>query len=322
MACGARHRGMTVLAEVTRSGFVESRHHGSLAALNVDGAVVLSVGSPGLAVFGRSSNKPMQAVAMVEAGLDLPPELLVLTCSSHSGERSHVVGVRAILDRFDLTEDDLGNTPDWPLGESARIEAIRAGVAPTPLQQNCSGKHASMLATCVVTGWPLDGYLEQTHPLQLHIGATVARLTGQGVAHVGVDGCGAPVQAISLIGLASAFRTIAMAPPGSAEGQVAAAIRLHPYLLGGGGRDITAMLEEIPGLVAKDGAEGVYAAAMTDGRAVALKVEDGAWRSRPTILLAALQALGIEVGAATARCEELVLGHGRPVGSVRAVGFA
>ncbi len=258
---------------------------------------------------------------MLEAGLDLPPELLVLTCSSHSGERSHVVGVRAILDRFDLTEDDLGNTPDWPLGESARIEAIRAGVAQTPLQQNCSGKHASMLATCVVAGWPLEGYLDPTHPLQVHIGVTISRLTGARVAHVGVDGCGAPVHAISLIGLATAFRRIALAAPESAEGRVAAAIRQHPYLLGGGARDITMMLEEIPGLVAKDGAEGVYAAATDDGRAVALKVEDGAWRSRPTIALAALQALGVDVGRASERCAELVVGHGQPVGVVRSVGL-
>ena len=264
----------------------------------------------------------MQAVAMVTAGLSLPPELLVLTASSHSGERDHIVGVRAILDGAHLTEDDLRNTPDWPLDEASRNAAIRDGVPKTPLQQNCSGKHASMLATCLAAGWPLDGYLDATHPLQKHITATMERLTGENVAYIGIDGCGAPVHAVSLIGLARAFRTLALAPALSAEGQVAAAMRAHPHLLGGTGRDVTIFVQEIPGLVAKDGAEGLYAAATLDGRAVALKVEDGAWRSRATIVAAALQALGVDIGWAAERTHEVALGHGVPVGEIRAVGIS
>jgi L-asparaginase II len=313
---------VTVLAEVTRSGVVESRHHGSLVGLAADGSTALSLGRPEVAVFGRSSNKPLQAVAMLTAGLVLPSELLVLTASSHSGERDHIVGVRQILDGAHLTEDDLRNTPDWPLDEACRNAAIRDGVPKTPLQQNCSGKHASMLATCVIAGWPLDGYLDPNHPLQRHITATVERLTGEKVAHIGIDGCGAPVHATSLIGLARAFRTLALASPDTAEGQVATAMRLHPHLLGGTGRDVTVFIEEIPGLIAKDGAEGVYAAATSDGRAVALKVEDGAWRSRATIIAAALQALGVDIRWAAERTHEVALGHGQPVGEIRAVGIS
>ena len=313
---------MTVLAEVTRSGMVESRHHGSLVGLAADGSVALSIGTPDAPCFGRSSNKPLQAVAMLTAGLQLPSELLVLACSSHSGERDHIVAVRAILDRVDLSEDDLRNTPDWPLGEDARIAAIRDGVAKTPLQQNCSGKHASMLATCLAAGWSLDGYLDPEHPLQRHISQTVERLAGEPVAHIGVDGCGAPVHAVSLLGLARAFRTIAIAPSESPEGKVAEAIRRHPQLLGGTGRDVSIFISSIPGLIAKDGAEGVYAAATSDGRAVALKVDDGAWRSRATIVSAALRALGVDIGDAGERTHEVALGHGQPVGEVRAVGIS
>ena len=317
----ARHIAMTVLAELTRSGVVESRHHGSLVGLSADGLTVLSIGTPEEAVFGRSSNKPLQAVAMLTAGLILPPELLVLTASSHSGERDHVVGVRQILDGALLTEDDLRNTSDWPLNEESRNAAIRDGVPKTPLQQNCSGKHASMLATCLIADWPLDGYLDPNHPLQRHITATVERLTGERVAHIGIDGCGAPAHATSLVGLARAFRTLALASPDTAEGQVATAMRLHPHLLGGTGRDVSIFIEEIPGLIAKDGAEGVYAAATSDGRAVALKVEDGAWRSRATIIAAALQALGVDIRWAAERTHEVALGHGQPVGEIRAVGI-
>lgn len=259
---------------------------------------------------------------MLTAGLVLPSELLALTASSHSGERDHIVGVRQILDGAQLTEDDLRNTPDWPLDEESRNAAIRDGVPKTPLQQNCSGKHASMLVTCLIAGWPLEGYLDPNHPLQRHITATVERLTGEKVAQIGIDGCGAPVHATSLVGLARAFRTLALAPADRAEGQVAAAMRKHPHLLGGTGRDVSIFIEEIPGLIAKDGAEGVYAAATSDGRAVALKVEDGAGRSRATIIAAALQALGVDLRWAAERTHEVALGHGRPVGEIRAVGIS
>jgi L-asparaginase II len=190
--------------------------------------------------------------------------------------------------------------------------------SPSALLQNCSGKHAGMLVTCVVNGWPTAGYLDPDHPLQRAVTRTIERLCGEPVAHVGVDGCGAPVHAISLVGLARAFRTIATEPPGTPAHAVAEAIRRHPFLLGGTGRDVTLLLETTPGLIAKDGAEGVYAAAAADGRAVALKIEDGGSRARACVLLEALTGLGVDVEAARAVTEVAVLGHGRPVGVVRA----
>src|SRR5699024_5362470 len=157
---------------------------------------------------------------------------------------------------------------------------------------NCSGKHAAMLATCVHRGWDTGPYLDPEHPLQQHILAVIAELTGEQVRYLAVDGCGAPQPSTTLRGLARACTRIARAPEGTAGHRVAAAMRAHPFLVAGTGRDATEAMQSVPGLIAKDGAEGVYAAALPDGRAVALKVSDGASRPRPVLLGAALRALG------------------------------
>ena len=136
-----------------------------------------------------------------------------------------------------------------------------------------------MLVTCVVNGWPLDAYLDQDHPLQRHITTVVERLGGEAVAHVGIDGCGAPAHTLTLTGLAHAFAAVASAPAGSPMAAVRGAMTTHPEMVGGTGRDVTALMAAVPGLVAKDGAEGVLAAALPDGRAVALKLADGSWRA-------------------------------------------
>ena len=153
----------------------------------------------------RSCNKPIQALGMLEAGLSLEGELLALACASHSGEPFHVEGVRRILASAGSAEDALQTPPDWPLDDEAREELIRRGESKAPVLMNCSGKHAAMLATCVANGWPTDTYLDVDHPLQQAIAATFARLTGEPVDHVAVDGCGAPLLSTSLIGLARAF---------------------------------------------------------------------------------------------------------------------
>jgi L-asparaginase II len=310
---------VTVVAEVVRSGLVESVHHGSVIAIDASGMATVSVGDVTSTVYGRSSNKPLQAVAMIGMGLDLPPDQLALVCASHSGEQRHLDVVRRILNAFGLSEHHLQNTPDLPLDLGAQIAYTRAGGKRSSLAQNCSGKHAGMLATCVVNGWPLDGYLQPDHPLQVAIGEEVAALIGQPVVHVGVDGCGAPQHAVTLLGLARAFRTIALAEVGTPEHVVAHAMRTEPELLGGRGRDVTILVRGVPGLVAKDGAEGVYAAAMPDGRAVALKIADGASRARPPVMVAALARLGVDVSALDELARPPVLGHGRPVGEIRAL---
>jgi L-asparaginase II len=316
-----------ILAHYTRGDLVESVHRASLVALDTAGEVAFHHGGIDSPVFPRSSLKPLQAVAMVRAGLVLDPELLALVCASHSGEGFHLGGVERILDGAGLSVDALQNTPGFPIDGDEQDRWVRAGHGPSPLGQNCSGKHAGMLATCVANGWDTATYLESDHPLQLSIADTVTELAGEPPAAVATDGCGAPVLAISLIGLARAFARIAGADETSPEGQVAAAIRNHPRFLGGTGRDVTALIAGTPGLIAKDGAEGVYAAALTDGRAVALKLAEGGGgvgggpqRARPVIMAAALRRLGV-VSTAYETIEDVpVLGHGRPVGAVVAVG--
>lgn len=306
-----------LLAVVVRGGVTESVHLGHLVVLAADGEVRLRRGEPEQQYFPRSSLKPVQAAAMVAAGLDVPSDQLAQACASHSGELVHVQTVRALLAGAGLGEEHLRNTPDLPLDRTSALAWQRAGHGPARITQNCSGKHAAMLATCVTNGWDTTTYLHPGHPLQRAVRAHVERLTGEPVLRTTVDGCGAPLFSTSLTGLARAFATIATADPRSPEGRVAAAVRARPELVGGTGRDVTEAMRAVPGLVAKDGAEGVYAAALPDGAAVAFKVADGASRPRPVVLAAALEAAGVAGALAMSWARVPVLGHGQPVGEVR-----
>ncbi len=306
-----------VLVHVTRGGFVESAHRATLVATTPDGGTPLRHGRVGDPVLPRSSLKPAQALAMVRAGLDLPPELLALVCSSHSGEGRHLDGVRQILATVGLDIGALRTTPSLPLGELEHARWLAAGRAPEAVAMDCSGKHAGMLATCQVNGWSLEDYLDPDHPLQKTIRETVHWSVGP-VSHVTVDGCGAPLFAVPLDGLARCFGTLAAAAPDTPEGRVGHAMRTAPGMVGGSGRDVTAFMEAVPGLIAKDGAEAVYAAGLDDGRGIALKVTDGAPgpRARQALLSHALLALGVDTPGLAALTEQPVLGHGRPVGEV------
>ena len=310
-----------VVAHVVRSGFVESVHHGSVVALDRNGTVLMAVGDVSGPMFPRSSSKPIQALAMLRGGLDLDGELLALAAASHSGEPFHLEGVQRILAGARLSEHDLQNTPDLPYDESARNAWIASGREATSLAQNCSGKHSAMLATCVANGWDTVTYLEPQHPLQRLMMQTLAELCGEPVAAVGIDGCGAPALAVSLTGLARAFSRISSAPEGTDEANVGAAIRAYPQWLGGAGRDVTSLIRGVPGLIAKDGAESVYAVGLSDGRAVALKIADGGQRARPVVMAAALRRMGIEAEVLGELAHAPVLGHGRQVGSIDAVGI-
>jgi L-asparaginase II len=303
------------IAVARRSGYDECVHFGSLIALAADGSVAFSVGDPNLRCYPRSSLKPLQAEAMVGAGLDLPLEMLALVCASHDGTPAHVAGVLRILAGAGLDESSLGNTPDLPIEPIAAADVLRAGGERRAVQMNCSGKHAGMLATCVANGWSTADYLDQTHPVQEAITATVETLAGE-VVHVGVDGCGAPAHVLSLRGLASAFASIA-----GRRQSVWQAMTGHPEMVGGADRDVTKLMVYVPGLMAKDGAEGVFAAALPDGRAVAVKVADGGYRAAPPVLVDALARLDVDVLDAAAHVVQVVRGHGEPVGEVRSIAF-
>jgi L-asparaginase II len=313
-----------VVAEIVRSGFVEGHHYGSMVVLGRDGEVDWSVGDVTSAMLPRSCNKPVQALAMLRAGLDLPPDLLALACASHSGEQFHIDGVRRILAGAGLDESVLQAPPDHPLDDVAREEWVRSGRERERVAMNCSGKHAAMLATCVVNGWDVATYLDPDHPLQVCIAKTFSELTGEPIEAVAVDGCGAPLLSTTLTGLARAFRTLATAEDGL-ERRVADAIRTHPHFTSGTRRDEAALLRAIPGAIGKAGAESCYAVALPDGRAVALKTDDGAPRVRPVLMAAALERMGVPAepgvdGDAVRRTGVVeLLGGGRPVGLVRAV---
>ena len=306
-----------MLAEVERSGLVEGRHRGSVVAVDPAGDVLFAYGDTGSAMFPRSCNKPLQAAAMVRLGLHLPPDLLALACASHSGEPFHVEGVRRMLAGAGLDESALQTPPDWPLDAAAREHAIRAGLQQAPVLMNCSGKHAAMLATCALRGWETASYRDPTHPLQTAIAATFAELTGEPVAAVGVDGCGAPLFATSLYGLARGFGRLQTAADGTAEARVAAAIRTHPEHVSGTTRDEARLLRALPGSIGKAGAEACYAVALPDGTAVALKIDDGGARARPVVMAAALRALGVDSPVLDDLADPPVLGGGRRVGAVR-----
>lgn len=307
-----------VVAEVWRNELVESVHHGSVVGLDADGSIAFTVGRPGALMYPRSSAKPLQSVAMVRNGLALDGELLALACASHPGEDFHIDGVRRSLAGAGLTPDDLRCTPDLPRHEPARAALLAAGVSAAPLYMNCSGKHAAMLATCVANGWPTGTYLDPAHPVQVAIRETVEELSGERVGRTAVDGCGAPLFGISLLGLARAFRALALAPDDSAEHRVRTAVHEHPEWVGGTGSDVVTLIRALPGAVAKNGAEGVHAIGLPDGRAVALKIADGSARARSVVMVAALRMLGVDEPALDELAEVPVLGHGEPVGAIRA----
>lgn len=310
-----------MVAHVVRSGFVESVHHGSVVALDANGLALLSIGDVAGPMFPRSCSKPIQALAMLRGGLDLDGELLALASGSHSGEPFHIEGVRRILAGVGLDEHSLQNTEDLPYEEHERDAWIASGRGATSLAQNCSGKHAAMLATCVAAGWDRRTYLDPAHPLQQLMAQTLAETSGELATATGTDGCGAPVMAVSLTGLARAFSRIVAAPEGTDEARVAVAIREYPQWVGGTRRDVTALIRGVPGLIAKDGAESVYAVGLADGRSVALKIADGGQRARPVVMAAVLRRLGIEADVLGEMADCPVLGHGKQVGSVHAVGI-
>ena len=316
---GVKPQQFVPVAVVDRNGVDESVHFGAVVCLGPSGSVEFSLGDPTVQIWPRSSTKPVQALAMVRAGLTLPPEQLALVCASHNGEKKHLDTARAILASAGLDESALHNTKSWPLHVDSQHEAIRNGTEKSSLQMNCSGKHSGMVATCAINGWDVDSYLDPSHPLQQLINETLHEVAGEPASFIGTDGCGAPAHVVSLTGLARTMQNMATGAAGESGLQIHRAMSNHSDIVGGTGRDVTAICSAIPGLMAKDGAESVYVAALPDGRAVALKISDGSSRGLPTLLLAALRELGVDTSAVPESVAEIALGHGRPVGRVRAL---
>ena len=300
-----------VLAEYIRDGVVESEHRGFLAALNADGSIFKSLGDVETKIFPRSTIKCAQASAMVRSGLDLEPRLLALAQSSHSGGQMHMDGVREILASVGLAESALQCALDRPLGDAER--RAWGENPPTQIAMNCSGKHAAMLATCVKNGWPIENYLEASHPLQLAIRSELEELAGEKISLTSTDGCGAPLFLLSLIGLARAVREITISTD-PVHQRVMSAARAFPEMVGGIGRHNTEMMQQVPGLFMKDGAEAVNVCSLIDGRTFVFKVSDGSLRAFRTIVHACLKDFGID----TPLTLEKVMGGPRVIGTIRA----
>ncbi len=314
------------LAVIDRSGFIESRHAGAAVVMSPEGEVVARHGNTDALVLPRSSLKPLQAVACITAGAVLEGEQLALSTASHTGTDRHASVVRDVLTEGGLNEDQLGCPPAWPTDSATRDDMVREHGAPARIRMNCSGKHAAMLRACVATGWSTEGYLDPSHPLQLHIREVIERLTGEKVAHTAIDGCGAPVYALTLTGLARSIHRIGTASDRSpfalhrVAGSLVRAVRENPWTIEGPGRPDTVATERL-GVFTKGGAEGVMVMVAPDGTTAALKMLDGSARASTIVAATLLSRAGAladaDVDALSSSLSLDVLGGGQPVGTVR-----
>ena len=298
-----------VLAELIRNDVVESQNVGHFVALDSDGSILLSKGDPNQLIYPRSSYKSILAAAMVRNGSPLESRLLALTCASHSGLSMHQNGALEILVLAGLSEDSLQNVIGKPLDEVAALATSEA----SRLAMNCSGKHAGMLIACVVNGWPTNNYLDSEHPLQLAFKAELENLSGEKISHTAIDGCGAPLFLISLIGLARAIRSLTISTD-PVHQRVVQACRDFPEMVAGPDRMSTIFMKKFPGLFMKSGAESIMVASVPDGRTFAYKVNDGGVRPRLALTVAGLKLLGIETNDES----EKTYGGDQVVGSIRA----
>lgn len=314
------------LAVVERSGFVESRHAGSAIVLGTSGEVLRTLGDVTSPVYPRSAMKPFQAIASMASGVTLRGEDAAIATASHSGTPKHIALVRGLLARASIPESALGCPPAWPIDRAARDAMVRQGIAPAPVYMECSGKHAAMLLACAQNGWPLAGYLTPGHPLQKRVLDVLERFTGERPAVSGVDGCGAPVHAISLTGLARGIARIAGSKSSSPfaiyreAGFLAEAVRAHGWVVAGPGFSDSTVIDGL-GLFLKGGAEGIVVAAADNGTTVALKVLDGNLRAATIVALHLLADAGAiaqaDVDALVPELGLTVLGGGLPVGVIR-----
>jgi L-asparaginase II len=290
-----------VVVEVVRGGVVESRHRVDVAVWHAERGLIASAGDAGHVTFVRSAIKMFQALPLVEDGgvarFDLTPQELALCTASHGGEPFHVDAARSMLSKAGATEAALACGPHEPMHAPSAAALAARGERPGRIHNNCSGKHAGMLALCALHGWPVTGYERIDHPAQQRVVATLEHWTGlpRTVMHVAVDGCGLPTFAMPLDRVAAACARFAAAADAgaAAPATLVRAMTAHPDYVAGTGRLCTMLMQAAPGLFAKTGAEGYYCAGIPGAHAgLALKAEDGAKRASEPALLAVLRALG------------------------------
>jgi L-asparaginase II len=297
-----------VLAELVRNEVVESIHTGHLVVLNSDGSIAMQKGDPTQLIYPRSAYKSILASAMVRSGVKLEPRLLALTCASHSGLPMHQDGALEILSLAGLDQNSLQNVKGKPLDEAAAL----ANPEPTRLAMNCSGKHSGMLLGCFTNNWSTKNYLDVDHPVQIAFKEELENLAGEKVSHVAVDGCGAPLFLLSLLGLARAIRNLTISTD-PVHQEVVNACRSFPEMVAGPERLTSRLMKAHSGLFMKSGAESIMVASVPDGRTFAYKVNDGGLRPRVAITVASLKYLGIDA----VEEPEKVYGGDQVVGSIR-----
>lgn len=300
-----------VLVEVVRSEMVESVHHGRLLILDAQGDEKFSLGDADRLIYPRSAIKSIQASAMVRLGLKLPPKELALVCASHAGSAAHQESALSILRSVGLDESALLNTPDKPLGLEERRAWGERGA--TALAANCSGKHAGMVATAKINGWKIKSYKDPSHPLQVAIREEFEILTGESISKVSFDGCGAPLFAMSLRSMAKAISKVTHSDD-PIHDEVVSACTSFPEMVSGEGRIVTIAMQRVPGLLVKDGAEGVMIASKRGVGTVVWKMSDGSNRGDKPLLSASLSHLGIALDFDPIP----VYGDGQVVGEIRA----
>jgi L-asparaginase II len=287
---------------VTRGAQVESRHRVHAAVVNASGTLIGTARDPALVTHWRSCAKPFQIMPLIESGgfdaLGWGDDQLALACASHGGEPEHVAIAGAMLASIGMEEGDLVCGPHEPLAQRGQRALRDAGTRPTRLHNNCSGKHAAMLARAHTARWPAYGYERHDHPVQRACLEEAARWTGVAPSSIGlaVDGCGVTVFVLGLEPMALAYARLADAARRSAEipGRILHAMQTRPFLVGGTDRFDSALIEATEGrCIAKIGAEGVHCVAVVEeGIGIAIKVEDGAQRAQFPALIAVLQHYG------------------------------
>ena len=313
------------LVAVRRGALVESVHRGRVAVCDPEGDLIEATGDPDGYLYARSSAKPFQAMPLLLSGaadaFGLTDEELAVACASHNAEEPHLAAVRSILTKSGLSEEDLQSGAHPPMYEPAAAELARRGEEPRQVHGNCSGKHAGMLALCVYEGWETTSYRNPDHPLQRRILQIVARVCGleRDEILLAGDGCGVPSLGMPLRNLATGFARLATGENLSddlagAAGRIRRAMREHPYLVAGTGRLDTDVMRGTD-LIAKGGAEGVFAAGSPDRWGLALKISDDSTRAVDPTALAALARRGLEVPQASESRPVHDL-HGASVGSI------
>jgi L-asparaginase II len=287
---------------VTRGAIVESQHRVHAAVADATGRIIAAAREPERVTHWRSCAKPFQIMPLLDGGgfdrIGWGDDQLALAVASHGGEPEHVALAEAMLTSIGMEVGDLACGPHDPLAQRGQKALREKGAHPSRLHNNCSGKHAAMLAHAHSSGWPAFGYERQDHPVQRDCLREVAKWTGLAESDIveAVDGCGCVDYAVPLDAMARAYARLADAARRSAEtpARIVHAMQTRPFLVGGTDRFDSALIEATEGrVIAKIGAEGIHSVAIIDdGIGVTVKVEDGAQRAQFPAVLAVLQHLG------------------------------